>query len=250
MNRKSIRHGNSPNKIMKKILAATLVAVTSSLTSTSMGALFVSAADLTSATPNSSYSGVVGVRFGVEATNIPPGQTVRVSELGFFAGKSGQFVGAGIVDFSHTVTLSGSRDYFTRDGDYSSLTVGEVVVPQGNLVDADGWSWVTLASPVDLVGGAYYTLVASMQVGQATDPYFDPYSGPGASASIIAPNSIFYNGAGDSYMIGRYGLGAGQEAFDASGYLGPNMKFAVVPEVSTAMSLVGFAGLGLLRRRR
>ena len=61
------------------------------------------------------------------------------------------------------------------------------------------------------------------------------------------------NGADDTYMVGRYGLGSGAEAYSTSGYLAANMKFELIPEVSTSMSLAGLAGLaglGLLSRRR
>jgi len=235
---------------MKKIVTATIAVVTAGLTASTMGASFISAADISGSAPQSGYSGVVGVRFGVEAADIPSGQTVRVTELGFFAGKAGQFSGAGTIDFSHTVSLYGPLGYSSRNGDYSSLSVGSVTVPLSNLVDADGWSWVTLASPIDLVGGQYYTLVSSVVSGQTTDPYFDPFAGPSGSASLIAPNSIFYNGSGDTYMIGRYALGSGAEAYNASGYLAANMKFEIIPEVSTSMSLACLAGFGLLRRRR
>lgn len=235
---------------MKKLVAASIAVVTASMTSSTMGALFVSAADISGASPKSGYSGVVGVRFGVEASDIPIGQTVRITELGFFAGKSGQFSGAGVVDFSHTVSLYGPRDYSSRNGDYSSLAVGSAVVPASNTVDAEGWSWVTLGSPVDLVGGQYYTLVSTVVSGETADPYFDPFDGPSSSVSIIAPNSIFYNGSGDTYMTGRYGLGSGAEAFVSSGYLAANMKFEIIPETSTSMTLAAMVGFAMLRRRR
>jgi hypothetical protein len=235
---------------MKNLTAATIVAITAGLTVPSMGALFVSAADISGGSPKSGYSGVVGVRFGVEVADIPVGQTVRVTELGFFAGKAGQFPGAGTVDFSHTVGLYGPRAFSSRGGDYSSLSVGSVSVPASHTVDADGWSWVALDSPVDLVGGQYYTLVSSVVAGETNDPYFDPFDGPAGSASIVAPNSIFYNGSGDTYMVGRYGLGSGAEAFGTSGYLAANMKFEIIPEPSSAISMLWLTGLAVLRRRR
>lgn len=235
---------------MKAIIAASIAVISTGLTATTMAASFISAADISGGTPRSSYSGVVGVRFGVEASDLLFGQTVRVTQLGFFAGKAGQFSGAAVVDFAHTVSLYGPRDYFSRNGDYSGLSVGSVVVPASNAVDADGWSWVSLGSPVDLVAGQYYTLVSSVVAGETADPYFDPFDGPSGSASLIAPASIFYNGSGDSYMIGRYGLGSGAEAFDSSGYLAANMKFEVIPEVSTSVSLAGLVAFGMLRRRR
>jgi hypothetical protein len=243
-------HNAIKQPLMKKFTAATIVALTAGFTVPSMGALFISAADISGSSPKSGYSGVVGVRFGVEAADIPVGQTVRVTELGFFAGKAGQFPGAGTVDFSHTVGLYGPRGFSSRSGDYSSLSVGSVSVPANHSVDADGWSWMVLGSPVDLVGGQYYTLVSTVVSGESADPYFEPFDGPSGSASLIAPNSIFYNGSGDTYMIGRYGLGSGAEAFATSGYLAANMKFEIIPEPSSAISLVCLAGLVVLRRRR
>lgn len=235
---------------MKAIIAASIASISTGLTATAMAASLISAADISGGTPNSNYSGVVGVRFGVEASDIAVGQAVRVTELGFFAGKAGQFAGAGVVDFAHTVSLYGPRDYFSRNGDYSSLSAGTVVVPADNAVDADGWSWVSLDNPVDLAAGQYYTLVSSVVAGQAADPYFEPFSGPSGSASLVAPNSIFYNGSGDTYMKGRYGLWSGAEAFDSSGYLAANMKFEVIPEVSTSTLVAGLFAFGMLRRRR
>lgn len=236
---------------MKTQVSITVAVITAGLTSSSMGALFITAADVGGATPQSSYDGVVGVRFGVEAGDIPAGQTVRVTQLGFFAGTSGQFTGAGTVDFSHTVSLSGPLPFTSRSGDYSSLQLGTVTVPVEHTVDANGWSWVALSSPVDLVGGQYYTLVTTVASGQTADPYFDPNAGPSSSASLIAPGSIFRNGtSGDTYMKGRYGLGNGAEAFDQSGYLGANMQYELIPEPASAMTFVFLTGLGLARRRR
>lgn len=235
---------------MKNLTLPLIAAVTASLSASSFGALFINAADISAAGPQSGYSGVVGVRFGVEANDIPAGQTVQVTNLGFFAGKPGQFTGAGVVDFSHSIALYGPRDYSSRAGDYSSLQVAEVTIAAGNAVDADGWSWVALGSPLDLVGGQYYSLVASMTAGQSADPYFDGYAGPGGTASLTAPNSIFYNGGSDNYMKGRYGLGNGEEAYDSDGYLAANFQYQVIPEASSAMALMVFSGLGLLRRRR
>lgn len=236
---------------MKTPVSIIIAVVTSGLTASSMGALFVTAADISGATPQSSYSGVVGVRFGVEAGDIPAGQTVRITQLGFFAGISGQFAGAGTVDFSHEISLSGPLPFTSRSGNYSSLQLGTVTVTVDNAVDSNGWSWVALSSPVDLVGGQYYTLVTTVTNGQTADPYFDPFAGPSGSASLIAPGSIFRNGtSGDTYMKGRYALGNGEEAFDQSGYLGANMQYELIPEPASAMTFVFLTGLGLARRRR
>lgn len=213
-------------------------------------ALFVTY-DISGATsgPRTGYTGVVGTRFGVEAADIPSGQTVRLTHLGFFAGISGQFTGAGVVDFAHTVSLSGYRDYNSRNGDYSGLGIASVTVSAGNPVDANGWSWVNLPTAIDLVGSQYYTLTTTVTAGQVADPYFDPVEGAGASATLIAPGSIFRNGTGgDTYMVGRYGLGAGEEAYDGSGYLGANFQYELVPEPSTAVLALG--GLALFYRRR
>lgn len=190
---------------------------------------FVSANLDPSAPPLSGWTGIVGTRFGVEAADIPAGTQVKVTHLGFFAGTAGQFTGANAVDVEHTVTLSGPQNYNNRRGDFSTLPVASAVIPIGNPVDANGWSWVALANPVVLQGGQYY-VVAVDNVTNSLDPYFDPNKGPGGSASILTSGSIFRNGLGgtdDGYMSGRYGLANGQEAYYSSGYLGANFQYTI-----------------------
>jgi hypothetical protein len=202
---------------------------------------FVEAADVSAATPLSGYTGVVGTRFGVEAADIPVGAVVQVSHLGFYAGIAGQFTGAGVVDYDHTVTLSGSYDYTNRKGDYSTLELAAVTVPASNPVDASGWSWVELPTPINLIGGQYYMIVTTVSTAEPEDPYFNPDVGPGGTASLIAPNSIFYNGGdNDAYMVGRYGFGAGAEAYNGTGYLGANFQYqlAYPPIIETGLEPV------------
>ena len=190
---------------------------------------FVSANLDPSAPPLSGWTGIVGTRFGVEAADIPAGAQVKVTHLGFFAGTAGQFTGANAVDVEHTVTLSGPQNYNNRRGDFSTLPVASAVIPIGNPVDANGWSWVALANPVVLQGGQYY-VVAVDNVTNSLDPYFDPNKGPSGSASILTSGSIFRNGLGgtdDGYMSGRYGLANGQEAYYSSGYLGANFQYTI-----------------------
>lgn len=230
-----------PAMIRKILIAPVLVAC---LGASSHAALFISAADMTGNTAKTFSP--VGVRFGVEANDIPAGQSVQVSHLGFFAGIAGQFTGAGIMDDPQTVSLYGPRDWSSRAGDYSGLNVASVTVPAGNPVDDNGWSWVALTNPLTLVGGQYYTLVTTTS---ALDGYFDPYEGPGGTASIIAPGSIFRNGTGDTYMKGRWGLGNGQEAYDASGYLAANFQYQIIPEPTAAL-LALLSLPAVLRRRR
>jgi hypothetical protein len=198
---------------------------------------FVTANPAAGAVPKSGWGGIVGTRFGVEANDIPAGAQVKVTHLGFYAGVTGQFTGAGVVDFQHNVTLNGPLNFPNRTGDYSSLPVASVVVPAGNPVDANGWSWVELPAPVILLGGQYY-VVAVDNVVDSLDPYFDPNQGPGGSAVIVAPGSIFRNGTGnDVYMAGRYGLPNGQEAYPATGYLGASFQYTLdtAPVISTGL---------------
>jgi hypothetical protein len=203
----------------------------------SSGLDFVTANLDPTATPVSGWTGIVGTRFGVEANDIPAGAQVQVTHLGFYAGTSGQFTGANAVDVEHNVTLGGPQNYNNRRGDFSSLTVASAVIPVGNPVDANGWSWVQLGSPVVLQGGQYY-VVAVDNLTNALDPYFDPDKGPGGTASILAPGSIFRNGTGgsdDGYMSGRYGLWNGGEAYYSTGYLGASFQYTlnVAPVIST-----------------
>jgi hypothetical protein len=198
---------------------------------------FVTANLAPTATPAFGWPGIVGTRFGVEANDIPAGARVRVTHLGFYAGTSGQFPGSNAVDVQHNVTLSGPQNYNNRRGDFSSLPVASAVIPVGNPVDVNGWSWVQLPSPVVLQGGQYY-VVAVDNVTNALDPYFDPDKGPGGSASILAPGSIFRNGLGggdDGYMSGRYGLANGWEAYYSTGYLGASFQYTLdtAPVIST-----------------
>lgn len=182
-----------------------------------------------SATPLSGYAGIVGTRFGVEAADIPAGAQIKVTHLGFYAGPAGQFTGANAVDVEHNVTLSGPQNYNNRRGDFSALVVASALIPVGNPVDANGWSWVALANPVVLQRGQYY-VVAVDNVSNSLDPYFDPTQGPGGSASILAPGSIFRNGLGgadDGYMSGRYGLANGWEAYYSTGYLGASFQYTL-----------------------
>jgi|GEM_PF-4855175 len=198
---------------------------------------FVSANLDPTATPLYGWTGVVGTRFGVEAADIPSGAQVKVTHLGFYAGTAGQFNGANAVDVVHNVTLSGPQNYNNRRGDFSTLPVASAVIPIGNPVDANGWSWVALANPVVLQGGQYY-VVAVDNVTNSLDPYFDPNKGPGGTASILAPGSIFRNGLGgtdDGYMSGRYGLDNGWEAYYSSGYLGASFQYTLdtAPTITT-----------------
>jgi len=189
------------------------------------------------AVPKSGWTGVVGTRFGVEANDIPAGARVKVTHLGFYAGVSGQFTGAGVVDLEHNVTLNGPRDYNSRSNEYASLPVASAVIPIGNPVDSNGWSWVELPTPVQVVGGQYY-VVAVDNVTNSLDPYFDPNQGPGGASVILAPGSIFRNGTGDGYMVGRYLLAAGAEAYPGTGYLGASFQYSLdtAPEISTDLA--------------
>jgi hypothetical protein len=202
---------------------------------------FVTANPKQTATPLSGWTGIVGTRFGVEATDIPAGARVKVTHLGFYAAVAGRFTGAGAVDVEHNVTLNGPRDWNSRNGDFSGLPVAAVVVPIGNPVDANGWSWVELPTPVVLQGGQYY-VIAVDNVTNALDPYFDPDVGPpdltgAATATIVAPGSIFRNGTGttDAWMIGRWGLASGQEGYPTGGYVGASFQYTLdtAPVIAT-----------------
>ena len=214
---------------------------------------FVSANLDPSAPPLSGWTGIVGTRFGVEVADIPAGAQVKVTHLGFYAGKAGQFTGANAVDVVHNVTLSGPQNYNNRRGDFSTLPVASAIIPIGNPVDANGWSWVALANPVVLQGGQYYVVDVD-NVTNSLDPYFDPNRGPNGSASILTSGSIFRNGTGgndDGYMSGRYGLANGWEAYYSSGYLGANFQYTLntAPVIATdlpATTIVAEGGTATL----
>jgi hypothetical protein len=189
--------------------------------------------------PLSSYSGNVGIRFGLDANKVPGGDTVQVTDLGFYAGTPGQFTGAGTVDFDHTLSLWGPQSYANRAGNYGSLNLASMTLSAGTTVDADGFAWVQLSAPLTLIGGDYYVLLASYTSGQTADPYFNPYSGASGAATLLwTPDNP--TTANSVYTIGRYGTGSGQEAYGNDGYLGSNLKFTMIPEPATlALGLLG-----------
>lgn len=199
-------------------------------------------------------SSAVGTRFSLDRPSgqpnavLTPENEIRVTHLGFYAGQNtAALPGDGVVNFEHTVELRGPVNFGDRGGAFNNV-LASVVVPAGAAVSADGFAYVALATPVIIPNADpnYYMLSASYVAGQAADPFWDPYSGPGGSAVLGSSVAGLF-----SDFKGRYGSGNGAEAFDFDGYLGANMMFDIVPiPEPTALALLGLLAPLAMRRRR
>jgi len=199
-----------------------------------------------SGAPASGYNGNVGIRFGLQASDVPAGDAVEVTALGFWAGTSGQFTGAGTVDYNHTLSLWVPNTYANRTGSYASLNLASVTLSAGATVDANGFAWVTLSTPITLVPSDYYMVLTSVTSGQTTDPYLNPYDN-GSSG-----NTAITGYAGTPFVDYEGAYSTSGQAYNGSGYLGPNLQYeiVVVPEPSImALGGIGLMALMVYRRR-
>ena len=168
------------------------------------------------------YNGNVGLNFQVIATNVPSGDTVYITALGFYAA-------SGTVGASHTLSLWGPGT--TARGDLSSANLASVTLNAGTPVDTNGFAWVTLSAPIALVAGDYYDLLASVTSG-GPDDYLQPYEGGGTSgpAVISVPSGSPFAGFTGAYSTDGY-------AYSGSAYLGPNIQFQIVGSLQTNITL-------------
>ncbi|MGH7941871.1 MAG: PEP-CTERM sorting domain-containing protein [Limisphaerales bacterium] len=200
-----------------------------------------------------SYS--VGANFQFTGANVAAGSNVEITALGYYAGTTGEFPNGsgGSVTANQTVALFGGNTT-THGGNLSGNLLAEVTVATGTAIDADGFAWVNLTTPVMLTYGDYYDLLSTESGSEA---YLNPYDGGSPNNSALANNSSgviagtpFYvnSGAYASSISASEGY-----AYTWSAYLGPNMQYeVVVPEPSTLALLAGGGLMTLFgfRRRR
>lgn len=155
------------------------------------------------------YNGSIGLNFQVVAAKVPAGDTVYITALGFYAA-------SGTVGASHTLSLWGPST--TAEGNLGSANLASVTLNAGTPVDTNGFAWVTLSTPIALVSGDYYDLLASVTSG-GPDDYLQPYEG--STAAISSPS-----GSPFAAVIGAYSTSG--YAYSGSAYLGPNMQYQFV----------------------
>lgn len=204
--------------------------------------------------PNYGYTGNVGNNFQLVAADVSAGDTVNVTALGFYAGisGSGQWSTAGSVLQNHTLSLWGPNT--SSLGSFSGLSLASVTLTAGSAVDANGFAWVALSTPISLTPGDWYLLMAGVTSGSAgsADPYFNPYDSSSPQNAVITPDASgvitgtpFYVNEGAYNTTGGY-------AYTWSTYLGPNLQYEVVPvpEPTSLAFLAGGLALTLISRRR
>ena len=160
------------------------------------------------------YNGNVGLNFQVVAADVPAGDTVYITALGYYA------VSGSVVN-NHTLSLWGPST--TPGGNLASYNLASVTLNAGTLVDANGFAWVTLGTPIALVSGDYYDLLTSETgTGAGSDAYLQPYEGGGSSGPAVIS---FTAGSPFTAIQGAYSTSG--YAYSGSAYLGPNMQYEI-----------------------
>jgi hypothetical protein len=184
------------------------------------------------------YTGNVGNNFQVVAADVPAGDSVEVTALGFYA-----YLGTTVNN--HTLSLWGPSA--TSGGNLGSLNLASVTLSAGATADANGFAWVTLSTPITLVSGDYYDLLASVTSGSGNDPYLVPYDNGSSGNPVITPD---VNGVDAPFYIVQGAYSTSGYAYTWSTYLGPNLQYEEVPEPSTmALGGIGLMALMVYRRR-
>jgi len=176
----------------------------------------------------------LGSKFTVVSANI------EVTALGIY-----DVTGAGFFQ-SHEVGL--------WDVTAGNTQVADVTIPTGtSAVLLNGFRYIDVSSPVDLVAGDQYILAAFYPVGQVVgvNDQLRDCCGAGSNAATDANFGSFFaafttTGLGSSagHLTEPNGSVAGTD------YAGPNFEFQSVPEPASGVLLgLGAAMLALLRRR-
>jgi hypothetical protein len=179
-----------------------------------------------------------GFSLGSRFTDITPG-TLTVTALGIY-----DFNGGGFFQ-SHDVGL--------WDVTQGNTEVAQVTIPAGSgAFSLNGFRYIDLISPVDLVDGDQYILAAFYPVGQvlgvndqmlncctsgsnaSTDPSFGSFSAAFSATGL---------GSSVGHLTEPNGFTAGTD------YVGPNLLF-ITPEPGSAVLLILGVGTLALRRKR
>ncbi len=169
---------------------------------------------------------------------------IDVTQLGLLVGSPGnQFANAAAQD--HLVGI------YTTGG----TLLGSATISAGSALDANGFAWVTLGTPIDLTAGDY-VVAALYNQGSADGFYAGDFGNNGKSmaAGLTFDQAwIWYNGFSPidpNNPNGTAGLFTEGNSI-RSAYIGPNFQFTAAPEpASLALLASGILGLGMLRRKR
>ena len=161
------------------------------------------------------YSGSLGCNFQVAAADVPSGDSVYITALGYYAGtNSTEFTGGGTVTTGQTLSLWGPST--SAAANLGSENVTNVTLAAGTAVDSNGFAWVTLNPPLPLVAGDYYDLLTTEN---GSEVYLQPVDSANNTPMVLPAGSPFviYKGA---YSTSGY-------AYSGSTYLGPNMQYEI-----------------------
>ena len=203
-------------------------------------------------TVDATYAGTVGITFNVGASDL------LVTALGFYDGPDSAganvvgYVGDGLFE-SHQVGI------FDSTGNLLTLWV---TVPSGTGTTLiNEFRYVTLGTPITLLAGQNYTIAGQIPtVGGANSDVWRNDEFPSGFFTFGAGVTKDTSGTGGANpraysgppTNGSYTDGVFQVTNqEGSGYAAGNFQYTVVPEPTTAITLIGGLGmLVLLRRRR
>ena len=202
-------------------------------------------------TPKRDYAGTVGTTFNVGASNLV------VTALGFYDGpnnalanSAGTF-GDGLLE-SHRVGI------FDSAGTLLTLTL---TIPSGTGAKLiNDFRYVTLGTPLTLLAGQNYTIAGQIPTtgGASSDVWRDDVNitssftfGAGVTKDVSGSNGNnprYYSGPPTNSTFADGVFQATNN--EGVGYASANFEYSVVPEPTTAITLVSGLGMLLLRRRR
>lgn len=166
------------------------------------------------------------------------GAVTYITDLGFYAGTNGEWAGnggsegaSGTLRNNHLIILYGptaANPVTTASLSFTNNDVASATVLAGSPVDANGYAWVTLSSPVALAPGGWYVLLATNQpltLDASVAPY--DFQSPDHSCIVGPTGLVLTNGvdapAPFSIYEGCYGYGLYNYAYSV--YMGPNMEY-------------------------